>query len=316
MGAAAAVAVVTALMVAAPADASSPGSSSGSTGTGTVIEAESSPYGQVLEVGSGTYAGYSAYQFNRNTASACNSTTTATVGGQPLTCAGAEGDKTADWPIVSTVGKPVAGSGVEAKLLGTLYRKDLKQDQVTYAGKLLYLFDTAPHQYSGVNFLETVLPLPPWHGVWALVSPKKGAWVTGPVTLSTQTQPTGGTVLTAGMFQGVGGAGIVVYTYSKDTKDHSNCTEACALDWLPVISSEAPQISGLPNGSLGTVKRTDGRTQVTYKGHPLYFYSQEVPRLNPSTGAPENPATLGTGNHVAAPKDKGSFSLVTITPAT
>src|SRR5579872_3680249 len=79
-------------------------------GTGTVIEAESSPYGTVLEVGSGQFAGYTVYQFDRNTASAC-STKTATVFGMTLSCGGAETDKTADWPIVTTVGKPIAGAG-------------------------------------------------------------------------------------------------------------------------------------------------------------------------------------------------------------
>jgi predicted lipoprotein with Yx(FWY)xxD motif len=296
------------LVVSTPAAASSGGFKSG----GTVITAEPSPYGEVLEVGSGQFAGYSVYQFDRNSVGACNATTLATAGGHPITCTGSETDANADWPIVSSVGKPVAGSGVNPKLLGTVYRTDLKEEQVTYAGKLLYLFDDQPHEFTGVNYIETVLPLPPWHGLWALVSPKNGSEVTGSITLTTQAQPTGGSVLVADMFQGVFSIPIVVYTYSADTKNHSNCSGACSLDWPPVLSSEAPQVSGLPPRSMGTIERSDGQTQITYKGHPLYFYSEEVPRLNPITGLPLNPATDGTGNGLIGPNRYGTFTIVTV----
>ena len=144
-----------------------------------------------------------------------------------------ETDKTADWPALSTVGKPVAGPGVNKHLLGMVYRKDIGADQVTYNGKLLYMFDPAPGQYGGVNFMETVAPLPPWHGLWYLVSAKNGLPATGPVAISTQKQTDGSTVLTAAMFQGMAGPTglpIVVYSYSKDSKNHSNCTGACALE--------------------------------------------------------------------------------------
>jgi predicted lipoprotein with Yx(FWY)xxD motif len=298
----------TALVVSEPAAASNGGSKS----TDTVIAAESSPYGKVLAVGSGNFTGYSVYQFDRNSVSACNATTVVTVMGHPLTCAGPETDTNADWPIVSTVGKPVAGKGVNPKLLGTTYRRDLKEEQVTYAGKLLYLFDMQPHQFTGVNFIETVLPLPPWHGLWALVSPKDGSQVTGSITVTTQTQPTGGSALAADMFQGVGTTAVIVYTYSGDTKGHSNCSGACALEWPPVLSSEVPHVSGLPSSTLGTIKRSDGRTQITYEGHPLYFYSGEVPRLNPSTGNPLDPVAIGSGNGLSGPKHKGTFSIVAV----
>ncbi len=277
---------------------------------GTVVSAESSPYGSVLMVGSGQFAGYSLYTFDRNTPSACT-TTAITVQNMPLTCTGAETDKTADWPALTTTGKPVAGPGVEQRLLGTVYRKDIGADQVTYAGKLLYLFDTKPHVFQGANFVETVLPLPPWHGLWYLVSAKSGKPDTGPIALSTQTTPKGPTVLAAAMFQGVGITPIIVYTYSKDTKDHSTCTGACALTWPPVLTSAAPQATGLPSGSVGETKRADGTEQLTFHGKPLYFYSEEVPQLNPATGNPLNPATIGTGAGLAGPAHfGGTFSLV------
>jgi predicted lipoprotein with Yx(FWY)xxD motif len=274
--------------------------------TGTVIAATSSPYGTVLQVGSGQFAGYTVYQFDRNTPGACT-TTVVSVGGHPVSCAGAMTDHAADWPIVSTVGKPIAGHEVDKHLLGTIYRKDIKAEQVTYAGKLLYLFDDKPNVFEGENFVETAQPLPPWHGLWWAVSAKNGQPATGPMTISTQTQPGGGTVLNVQMFQGVGATGIVVYTSKKDPKGHTKCTSSCALTWPPVLTSST--VSGgasIAKSDLGTITRSDGTHQITYKGHPLYYYDAEVPHLDPATGNPLNPATTGSGNGV------GGFSLVTV----
>jgi predicted lipoprotein with Yx(FWY)xxD motif len=288
------------------------GAAKAAAATGTVIEAETSPYGTVLAVGSGRFAGYSVYELTRNKASACT-TKLLTVFGQSLSCAGAETDMTAEWPAVTTMGKPVAGKGVHKSMLGTVYRKDIRADQVTYGGELLYLFDIKPNQFTGVNDLETVAPLPPWHGIWYLVSPKKGAPVTGPMTLTTQTQPTGGTVLAETMFQGNGPGPVVVYTYSHDTKNHSNCTGACALVWPPVLTSSTVQGTAGPSSHLiGGIRRADGTRQITYQGHPLYFYDAEVAQLDPKTMQPLNPPTTGSGNGVPGPARHSHFTLVTL----
>ena len=289
---------------------SSTAAAPGGTGS-TVISAETSPYGEVLMVGSGQFAGYSVYQFDRNTPSACT-TTTVTLQNMSITCTGPETDKTADWPAVTTVGQPVAGPGVDKHLLGMEYRKDIGADQVTYGGKLLYLFDTAPHQFTGVNFLETVAPLPPWHGLWWLVSPKGGDPVTGPVQVTTQTQTGGTSVLAADLFQGQGTTAIIVYDYSKDTKAHSSCTGECALAWIPLLTSAPPDAgAGVTKSTLGEIARGDGTEQLTFKGKPLYIYSEEVPQLNPTTGNPLDPATVGTGNGLHGPKGfGGTFSVV------
>ncbi len=291
-----------------PAAASSTPTTTAS--TGSVISAESSPFGTVLVADSGQFAGYSLYAFDLNATNDCT-TTVVMVGKMPLSCTGPETDKSADWPAFTTVGKPVAGPGVNKHLLGEVKRKDIGAEQVTYAGKLLYLFDIAPHQFSGENFVETVLPLPPWHGYWYLVSAKDGHPATGPSTVTTETIPNGPSVLAADMFQGMGATPIVVYTYSKDKKDHSVCTGTCALKWPPVLTTAPPEATGFAASSLGEIDRPDGTRQLTYDGKPLYFYSEEVPQLNPATGNPLNPATIGTGNGLAGPSHEGgTFSLV------
>jgi predicted lipoprotein with Yx(FWY)xxD motif len=287
-----------------------------SASTGTVVSTVTTPYGTVLKVGSGPYSGYTLYEFTRNTPGGCT-TKVDSAANPPLSCTGPEADKTADWPALTTVGKPVAGPGVNKHLLGVVNRKDIGGDEVTYGGKLLYMFDPAPGQYGGVNFEETVAPLPPWHGVWYLVSAKNGLPATGPVAISTQKQTDGSTVLAAAMFQGMAGSGglpIVAYSYSKDTKGHSNCTGTCALDWPPVLTTAPVQAgTGVTKSSLGVIHRPDGTEQLTFDGKPLYLYAEEVPQLNPQTGNPENPATLGNGNGLSGPGHHGTFKVVATT---
>ena len=256
-----------------------------------------------------------ALPIDRNTPSGCTATGV-TVQNMTLSCTGSETDRTADWPALTTVGKPVAGVGVKQHLLGTVYRKDIGTDQVTYAGKLLYLFDPKPDQFTGVNFMETALPLPPWHGVWTLVSPKNGLPVVGPIPVTTQKQPNGTTVLAAQMFQGQGPTPFIVYSYSKDSKDHSDCTGSCALAWMPVLTTAPAQAgTGVSKSALGIIRRVDGTRQLTFEGKPLYFYSGEVPQLNPATGNPLDPATIGTGNGMHGPTHFGGTFSVVAAPA-
>jgi predicted lipoprotein with Yx(FWY)xxD motif len=114
------------------------------------------------------------------------------------------------------------------------------------------------------------------------------------------------------MFQGQGATPIIVYSYSKDSKGHSACTGTCALTWMPILTTAAPQAgAGVSTGELGEIARSDGTKQLTFEGKPLYFYSGEVPQLNPATGNPLNPATIGTGNGLHGPAHfGGTFSVV------
>lgn len=64
--------------------------------------------------------------------------------------------------------------------------------------------------------------------------------------------------------------GFTLYWFAPDTSTKSNCNGSCAAIWPPV---KGPATAGPGvTGKLGTIKRSDGSTQATYNGHPLYTY--------------------------------------------
>lgn len=73
--------------------------------------------------------------------------------------------------------------------------------------------------------------------------------------------------------------GQVVYAFEIDRTNRSNCTNAdCVKAWPPVLTREKPSAgAGVTARLLGTIRRRDGRLQVTYNGRPLYFYEHETP---------------------------------------
>jgi predicted lipoprotein with Yx(FWY)xxD motif len=72
------------------------------------------------------------------------------------------------------------------------------------------------------------------------------------------------------------GQGNTVYAFAKDSKGMSNCSGSCASIWPPVTTSGKPTAgSGTIASKLGTTKRGDGPTQVTYSGRPLYTYTAD-----------------------------------------
>ena len=64
--------------------------------------------------------------------------------------------------------------------------------------------------------------------------------------------------------------GFTLYSFAPDTPHISKCYGSCAAYWPPVTGT-IPAGAGLP-GKVATIKRTDGATQLTYNGHPLYTY--------------------------------------------
>jgi predicted lipoprotein with Yx(FWY)xxD motif len=72
----------------------------------------------------------------------------------------------------------------------------------------------------------------------------------------------------------VDGSGRTLYLFEKDQPDQSACSGSCAAAWPVDNSSGTPKAgSGVKASLLGTIKRGDGSTQVTYNKHPLYYYS-------------------------------------------
>jgi predicted lipoprotein with Yx(FWY)xxD motif len=65
-------------------------------------------------------------------------------------------------------------------------------------------------------------------------------------------------------------AGRTLYSFAPDSPNKSVCYGSCAAYWPPVAG--APTAGHGITGKIGTIKRTDGTTQLTYDGHPLYTY--------------------------------------------
>ena len=162
------------------------------TGPATV-SAALTPYGKVLVVGSGDYAGCSLYLLTSDQLHALT--------GAPFACSdnsnaiGSPCD-TVLWPALLTQGAPIAGRGVNPTLLRTVTRTDLPGlgpvQQVTYAGQPLYRFfqDETPGETEGADLFD---PVTSPTGIWYLVQPSRGRPAPGHAQLQLETAPAGGT---------------------------------------------------------------------------------------------------------------------------
>src|SRR5437868_14063904 len=73
-----------------------------------------------------------------------------------------------------------------------------------------------------------------------------------------------------------GPSGKVVYVFGADRGSTSRCYGVCAKAWPPLLTSAAPLAgAGVETRLLGTTRRSDGKLQVTYAGHPLYYYEAD-----------------------------------------
>jgi predicted lipoprotein with Yx(FWY)xxD motif len=72
----------------------------------------------------------------------------------------------------------------------------------------------------------------------------------------------------------VDGKGRTLYLFAADAGTKSTCnSSACVQYWPPVLTTGTPRAgTGVSASLLGTTKRQDGRTEVTYAGHPLYYF--------------------------------------------
>ena len=74
------------------------------------------------------------------------------------------------------------------------------------------------------------------------------------------------------------GKGEAFYLFDKEETKKAECYGACARVWPPVLTKGRPQAgSGAKQGLLGATRRKNGKLQVTYAGHPLYYYVDDSP---------------------------------------
>jgi predicted lipoprotein with Yx(FWY)xxD motif len=72
-------------------------------------------------------------------------------------------------------------------------------------------------------------------------------------------------------------SGRALYLWTPDNKTRSLCSGACAAAWPPLTVNAAPTAGiGATASDLGTISRSDGTKQVTYAGHPLYYFSGDM----------------------------------------
>jgi predicted lipoprotein with Yx(FWY)xxD motif len=69
-----------------------------------------------------------------------------------------------------------------------------------------------------------------------------------------------------------GPTGMTLYAFMPDTSTTSACTGNCAAAWPP-LTGDLPTIgAGLDASKFGSLSRADGTKQITFNGHPLYFF--------------------------------------------
>jgi predicted lipoprotein with Yx(FWY)xxD motif len=68
-----------------------------------------------------------------------------------------------------------------------------------------------------------------------------------------------------------------VYLFQGDKNGTSACTGACAAAWpLDIVTGQPQAGSGVNQALLGTITRADGTMQLTYNGHPLYYFTADT----------------------------------------
>jgi predicted lipoprotein with Yx(FWY)xxD motif len=86
------------------------------------------------------------------------------------------------------------------------------------------------------------------------------------VTVKTQNGPLGSYL--------ADGSGRALYLFASDTRSTSSCSGACAAAWPPLTAKgSVSAIDGASTGDIATISRPDGTKQVTYAGHPLYYFA-------------------------------------------
>lgn len=100
----------------------------------------------------------------------------------------------------------------------------------------------------------------------------------------------------------VDGRGRSLYLFEKDTRGRSACSGVCAAYWPPLLTNgRSIAIRGAKPSLLASIRRADGSRQVSYAGHPLYFFSGDT-RRGQTNG--EGLQDFGAGWYVLMPSGK------------
>ncbi len=171
------------------------------------------------------------------------------------------------WPPLLTRGAPRAGAGVHAGLIGTTKRSGGGL-QVTYAGYPVYRFvkDAKPGQAAGQGVDGFGAE---WYVLDALGRKIEDSRHGGDPAVVTVRD----TALAPAL---VDGRGRTLYLFEADEGTRSHCYGKCAQVWPPLLTHGKPQAgAGAIAALLRDAKRRDGSLQVTYNGHPLYYFAKD-----------------------------------------
>jgi predicted lipoprotein with Yx(FWY)xxD motif len=105
-------------------------------------------------------------------------------------------------------------------------------------------------------------------GATAAVAGASSAHVAGSAAVVGTRSTSLGTIL-------VGTNGHTLYLDVSDTKNKSTCTGGCASIWPALTTSGKPKAKGSAKASDLSTITTAGKKQVTYKGHPLYYFASD-----------------------------------------
>jgi predicted lipoprotein with Yx(FWY)xxD motif len=155
------------------------------------------------------------------------------------------------WPPLLLQGEPVEPEGNVGEL-GWVIRRDGTK-QATYNGWPLYYYvrDMNPGDTTGQNVGT----------IWFVLNPT-------PEHVQLRTDATHGQIL-------VGPSGWTLYMYTRDEPGVSNCYDACAITWPPLLSDgEALGTDAIAAG-LGLTERRDGSWQYMYNDMPLYYFLRD-----------------------------------------
>jgi len=70
--------------------------------------------------------------------------------------------------------------------------------------------------------------------------------------------------------------GRALYFFSRDADGNSACSGNCLNNWPPYYSANAAEGEDIEDGDIGTITRSDGTKQTTYKSWPLYYYASDT----------------------------------------